>query len=70
MIKQFLAELGLDYYYEIFKEKQVTTNMLLASSLDNLLDTFGEIDQEHIALISLKAQEHENKKKLFYDLRD
>ena len=36
LIKQFLKELGLDYYYELFVRKGITTNMLLNSNLTNL----------------------------------
>ena len=70
LIKQFLSELSLDYYLDIFKAKGCNSNMLLNASLQHLKKTFTEIDPEHLSLIDLKAREHTKKKQLFYDIRD
>lgn len=62
-------ELGLDYYFDVIKAKGVTTKMLLNSSLQSLLSAFKEIDHEHIALIYLKAQAHNDRKDFFLDIK-
>ena len=63
-------ELGLDYYYDIMKSKGMTTKMFLNSSFDSLHEAFKEIDPEHIALLYLKAQAHNDRKKFYHDIKE
>lgn len=70
LIKQILNELGLDYYYDLIKSKAMNTKMFLNSSKETLKDALKELDEEHISMLYLKAQEHQNRKKFFYDIRD
>ena len=44
--------------------------MLLNSTKDTLQDSFQELDPEHISMLYMKAQEHQNRKKFFFDIRD
>ena len=70
LIKQFCIELGLDYYFETLKSKGITSNMFLTSSYESLRSALKEIDAEHISLLYLKAQEHNIRKKFYFDIRD
>ena len=69
LIEQICKELGLDYYFEIIKNKGVTTKMFLNSSFEALKLAFKEIDSEHVSLLFLKAQAHNDRKKFFLDIK-
>lgn len=70
LLKQFCSELGLDYYYELMLEKGITTNMFINSDITVLRCALKEIDHEHLSLLYMKAQEHNEKKRFYFDLRD
>ena len=70
LVYQFLIELGLEYYLELFKGKNFDSKMLLSSTLASMEDVFHEITKEHIALIWTKAQQHKRRKDYYYDIRD
>jgi hypothetical protein len=70
LIQQICKELGLDYYFEIIRNKGVNTKMFLNSSYEALKAAFKEIDSEHISLLFLKAQAHNDRKNFFFDIKD
>lgn len=69
LIQQFCKELGLDYYYDIIKNKGLTTKMFLNSSFRALQTALKEIEPEHISLLFMKAQAHNDRKEFFYNIQ-
>lgn len=69
LIEQICKELGLDYYFEVMKSKGMTTKMFLSASLESLQHAFREIDSEHIALLFMKAQAHNDRKQFYLDIK-
>jgi hypothetical protein len=70
LIHQFCKELDLDYYFELIKSKGMTSKMFLKATFPALLAAYKEIDPEHIALLYLKAQAHNERKKFYLNIKD
>lgn len=69
LVQQCCKELGLDYYFEIMKRKGINTKMFLNSSYETLKDALKEIESEHISLLWMKAQAHNDRKNFYYDIQ-
>jgi len=61
--------LSLDYYFEIMKRKGINTKMFLNSSYESLKGALKEIEPEHISLLWMKAQAHNDRKNFYYDIQ-
>jgi hypothetical protein len=61
--------LGLDYYFEIMKRKGINTKMFLSSSYEALKGALKEIEAEHVSLLWMKAQAHNDRKNFYYDIQ-
>ena len=68
LVQQCCKELQLDYYFEIMKRKGINTRMFLSSTYEALKDALKEIEPEHVSMLYLKAQAHNDRKAFYYDI--
>ena len=70
LVEQLLTEINLEFYFELIRSKEVDCKTFTQITLESMIEAFPEIEREHCALIFLKVQKYNERKRFYFALRE